>query len=77
MASVESVKAASDVYAPVSGVVVEANTELSSNPALVNAGAEAAGWFVKIQVADGGAAAATAGMLDGAAYAALCASEKH
>jgi hypothetical protein len=49
-ASVESVKAASDVYAPVSGSIVEVNTKLQDDPALVNSGAEAEGWFAKIKV---------------------------
>jgi glycine cleavage system H protein len=51
-AVVESVKAASDVYAPVSGEVVEANGELSSAPETVNQAPEAGGWFAKVRVAD-------------------------
>lgn len=51
-AVVESVKAASDVYAPVSGEVVEANDALSSAPETVNADPEGAGWFGKIKVKD-------------------------
>ena len=51
MAVVESVKAASDVYAPISGKVVEANAALNDDPALVNGDAEGAGWFCKIEVA--------------------------
>jgi len=51
-AVVESVKAASDVYAPVSGEVVEANGELSGSPDIVNAAPEAAGWFAKLKLAD-------------------------
>jgi glycine cleavage system H protein len=50
-AVVESVKAASDVYAPVSGEVVEANTALGDAPETVNAAPEAAGWFAKVKVA--------------------------
>jgi glycine cleavage system H protein len=49
-AVVESVKAASDVYAPVSGEVVEANGALSSDPALVNNAAETDGWFFKLKL---------------------------
>lgn len=49
---VESVKAASDVYAPVDGEVTEVNEALSSNPALVNQAAEADGWLWKMTVAD-------------------------
>jgi glycine cleavage system H protein len=51
-AVVESVKAASEVYAPVSGRVTEVNAALSENPALVNEAAEGGGWFVKIALKD-------------------------
>ena len=54
VAVVESVKAASDVFAPVSGEVVEANGELTSNFALVNEDAEGKAWFFKIKIADTG-----------------------
>jgi glycine cleavage system H protein len=54
VAVVESVKAASDVFAPVSGEVVEANGELASNFALVNEDAEGKAWFFKIKIADAG-----------------------
>ena len=50
--SVESVKAASDVYLPIAGEVVEVNDELGSSPNLVNESPEADGWFVKIKVDD-------------------------
>jgi glycine cleavage system H protein len=49
-AVVESVKAASDVYAPVDGEVVEANTDLDGRPETVNADPEGSGWFAKIRV---------------------------
>ncbi|RAK60090.1 glycine cleavage system protein GcvH [Phenylobacterium hankyongense] len=49
-AVVESVKAASDVYAPISGQVVETNGELSGSPDVVNAAPEAAGWFARLKV---------------------------
>ena len=49
VAVVESVKAASDVYAPVSGEVVEANEELSASPEKVSEDAEGEGWFAKIK----------------------------
>jgi glycine cleavage system H protein len=49
-AVVESVKAASDVYAPVSGEVVEANGALSGDPSLVNNAAETDGWFFKLKL---------------------------
>lgn len=51
-AVVESVKAASDVYAPISGEVVEANGEVTGAPETVNASPEGAGWFAKLKVAD-------------------------
>lgn len=50
--SVESVKAASDVYAPVSGKVTEINEKLSDDPGLVNAEAEGDAWFIKIEISD-------------------------
>src|ERR1700754_3514994 len=52
MAVVESGKGASEVYAPVSGEVVEVNTVLSDAPATVNEDAQGKGWFVKLKVAD-------------------------
>lgn len=52
LAVVESVKAASDVFAPVSGQVVEANAALADEPETVNASPEGAGWFAKVKVAD-------------------------
>ncbi len=51
-AVVESVKAASDVYAPVSGTVIEGNEALADNPALVNEDPEGEGWFFKLTLAD-------------------------
>lgn len=51
-AVVESVKAASDVYAPLSGEVVEANDVLAADPAQVNADPEGAAWFFKMKIAD-------------------------
>lgn len=51
-AVVESVKAASDVYAPLSGEVVEANVVLATAPETVNADPEGEGWFARIQVSD-------------------------
>jgi glycine cleavage system H protein len=49
-AVVESVKAASEVYAPISGEVVEVNAALEGEPATVNADATGAGWFVKLKI---------------------------
>ncbi len=51
-AVVESVKAASEVYAPVSGEVTEVNAALGDTPALVNEDAEGKGWLMKIRLAD-------------------------
>ena len=53
-AVVESVKAASEVYAPVSGEIVEVNETLGDDPAQINRDAEGSGWFVKIRVSDPG-----------------------
>lgn len=66
---VESVKAASDVYAPVSGEVVEINEALNDAPETVNEAPEAGGWFCKIRLADGNELAA---LMDRAAYDAFC-----
>jgi glycine cleavage system H protein len=52
--SVESVKAASDVYAPVSGKIIEVNSTLSEEPGLVNTAAEGEAWFMKIEISDPG-----------------------
>ena len=64
-AVVESVKAASDVYAPVSGEVIEGNAALASAPETVNADPEGDGWFAKIKVAD---ASQVEALMDRAAY---------
>lgn len=69
-AVVESVKAASDVYAPVSGEVVEANDVLSTAPETVNSGAETDGWFARIKVSD---ASQLDALMDQAAYDAFLA----
>ena len=52
IAVVESVKAAAEVYSPVSGEVIEVNSDLEDEPAKVNQDAMNAGWFVKIKLAD-------------------------
>ncbi|MFA6545132.1 MAG: glycine cleavage system protein GcvH [Limisphaerales bacterium] len=57
-AVVESVKTASDIYAPVSGEVVEVNKAVSDNPALVNTEPYAGGWFFKLKVANAAEAGA-------------------
>jgi glycine cleavage system H protein len=64
-AVVESVKAASEVYAPVTGEVVEVNKELEGDPALVNREAEGAAWFMKVKLKD---KAELADLMDKAAY---------
>src|ERR687894_3301740 len=51
-AVVESVKAASDVYSPVSGEVVETNQALGDNPGTVNSAPQASGWFMKLRLSD-------------------------
>ena len=70
MAVVESVKAASEVYAPVSGEVVEVNAKLTSDPATINGDATGAGWFVKIKLSDQGE---LDGLMDEGAYQAFVA----
>ena len=52
LAVVESVKAASDVYAPISGEVIEANPDISGAPETVNQDPQGGGWFAKIRLAD-------------------------
>jgi glycine cleavage system H protein len=69
-AVVESVKAASDVYAPASGEVVEANAALADDPSLVNSDPEGAGWFFRIRLSD---PSELEGMMDADAYKALVA----
>lgn len=64
-AVVESVKAASEVYAPVDGTVTAVNEALVDNPALVNDSAEGDGWFFQMRLAD---PAQLAALLDQAAY---------
>lgn len=64
-AVVESVKAASDVYAPVSGEVIEGNAALDENPALVNEAPDGEGWFFKMKLTDTGE---TSDLMDQAAY---------
>ena len=64
-AVVESVKAASDVYAPVSGEVTEGNQAVADDPALVNSDPEGAGWFFKLRLSD---PAELDGLMDEAAY---------
>ena len=72
VAVVESVKAASDIYAPVSGEVVAANGTIVKNSALVNEAAESTAWFFKVKLSD---AKELDALMDKAAYDAFCASE--
>ena len=67
-AVVESVKAASDVYAPISGEVLEVNEALAAEPALVNSDAAGKAWFFKIKIAD---KSELDGLMDEAAYTKL------
>ena len=53
-AVVESVKAASDVYAPVSGEIIEGNSAVADDPSLINSDPEGEGWFFKLKLADQG-----------------------
>ena len=64
-AVVESVKAASEVYAPVSGEVIAVNDALTGDPALVNRSAEGDGWFVRLRVTD---QKELGGLMDAASY---------
>jgi len=72
MAVVESVKAASEIYAPVGGEVVAVNEALEDNPAAVNEDAEGGGWFVRLKLSD---AAELEDLMDAAAYAAFAESQ--
>ena len=71
---VESVKAASDVYAPVSGEIVEANAALADAPETVNKDSYGAGWLFRLKPAN---KAEVDALLDAKAYEALVAAEKH
>jgi glycine cleavage system H protein len=72
--SVESVKAASDVYAPVSGTVVEINQALADEPGIVNKSPEANGWFIKIEMSK---SAELKELMDPTAYKAHCEKDAH
>lgn len=67
-ATVESVKAASDIYAPLDGEVVEVNDAISSDPSLVNSDPLGGGWFFKLKLKD---KSAMDGLMDEAAYTAM------
>lgn len=72
IAVVESVKAASDVYAPIAGRIVEVNAALADDPGLINREPTGAGWFFRIEASE---PAAIAGLMDDAAYAAFVESQ--
>jgi len=69
---VESVKAASEIYSPVSGQVTETNGDLEDAPDTVNSDAESDGWFFKIKLSD---AAELDDLMDAAAYKTFCAEQ--
>jgi glycine cleavage system H protein len=71
-AVVESVKAASDVYSPISGTVVAVNAELATTPELINQDCYGRGWMMRVQPKS---ASEVEAMLDAAAYAAVLAAE--
>ncbi|KAI8339398.1 glycine cleavage system H protein [Chlamydoabsidia padenii] len=67
--AVESVKAASDIYSPVTGEVVDVNEALADEPSLINSSPEDEGWLAKIKIAD---PEELSGLMDEKAYAAHC-----
>ncbi|WP_166036778.1 glycine cleavage system protein GcvH [Sphingosinicella sp. YJ22] len=71
-AVVESVKAASDIYAPVGGEVIEGNAALADEPSLVNTDPEGEGWFFKMRIAD---PSELDGLMDADAYRAFLADQ--
>lgn len=71
---IESVKAASDVYAPLDGEIIELNDEVSGSPELINTSPYEKAWLVKIRIAD---PAQIDGLMDPAAYDAFAAASRH
>jgi glycine cleavage system H protein len=71
-AVVESVKAASEVYTPVSGEVIEGNQALVDDPSLVNSDPEGEGWFFRLRLSD---ASELEGLMDADAYKSFCESQ--
>ena len=69
MGAVESVKAASDIYSPVTGEVTEVNEALNDEPALVNSSAEADGWMAKVKLSN---PSELDSLMDAAGYADFC-----
>ncbi len=74
IASVESVKAASEIYAPIAGTVIAVNTELEDRPDLVNEDPFGVAWLLKLEPAD---PSQMASLMDAAAYEAYCATREH
>jgi glycine cleavage system H protein len=72
MGSVESVKAASELYSPVSGTVTEVNPALENAPEAINQDPYSAGWMIKVKLSG-----PVSGLLDAAAYEQVCAEEAH
>jgi len=72
MGSVESVKAASELYSPVSGTVTEVNAALEATPEVINQDPYSAGWMLKVKLSS-----QPEGLLDADAYAQVCADEAH
>ncbi|AAD35304.1 glycine cleavage system protein GcvH [Thermotoga maritima] len=72
VASIESVKAAADVYAPLSGKIVEVNEKLDTEPELINKDPEGEGWLFKMEISDEGE---LEDLLDEQAYQEFCAQE--
>ena len=70
---IESVKAASDLYSPAGGRIVEVNERLTQNPELVNSDPYGAGWIMRVELSGG----EPDGLLDEAAYKAFSESESH
>ena len=70
--SVESVKAVSEIYAPVGGEVTEANAELHNKPETINSDPHGAGWLIKVRLSN---PAELSGLMDTAAYEAYIASQ--
>jgi glycine cleavage system H protein len=71
-AVVESVKAASDVYSPVTGTATEANQALVDDPSLANTDPEGEGWFFRVSLSD---QSELSGLMDAAAYKSFCDSQ--
>ena len=71
--TIESVKAVSEIYAPVSGEVVEANADLSKAPEIINSDPHGAAWLIKIKLSNPGE---VSGLMDAAAYQAFISEKK-